>query len=220
MKKFVLLLSLLLSLFYVSSQNVARCVIANSNYDFLKPEKTIHSDEECISTDSFDNILGLKWGMSLYDAILRLKNLGLSKYRALDDRNGLSVLFNDKVYWDGVQFNHLMLNSFVSNRQKCYLSEIVFSKDVSNINDAKRVFEQIAVELRWRFGADMVKEEFDENGNLRYYIEEDLRDSRGSGLVIKRVILGRSEYHPEFGYVVALKFNGYMEASKRVYDDR
>ena len=35
MKKFVLLLSLLLSLFYVSSQNVARCVIANSNYDFL-----------------------------------------------------------------------------------------------------------------------------------------------------------------------------------------
>lgn len=214
MKKFLFLLSLSLIPFYVFSQNVSMCVLGSNDYEFLNSEKILNSDDEYTSNDPFNNILGLRWGMNLNDAILKLKELGLSEYETSVNDNGLSVLFNDNVYWDGMWFNHLTLNSFVSNRQQCYLSEIIFSKNLSDIIDAKNIFEQVAVQLRWRFGVDMVKKDF-KGGDLIYYIEEDLK-----GLVMPRVILGRSEYHQEFGYIIALKFNGYMEASKRVYDDR
>lgn len=234
MKRFILLFNLLLVTFCALSKNEVMCIVNRNEVvennvvfqnieeiilDFSIEDEYIYSDEECFSINPFDNILGLSWGMGLGSAITKLNELGLSKYETINDNDGLSIFYHDKVFWDGILYDHLILNSFVSNKQKCYLSEITFSKKSTNHDDAKRILKQIAVKLRWRFGTDMVKEDLDENGNLKYYVEEDLRDSEGSGMVLKRVI-GIIGYSHEMGYIVALRFTGYMEASKRVYYDQ
>lgn len=157
--------------------------------------------------DPFDGILGLRWGMRMELAINKLENIGLSSWVESDDYRIVCV---HKTSWNGILYDAVALEYYISNKQNKYLREIGFLKFCDSAEKAKSIREDIAISLKLTYGSDALREDVGDNGFKRY----EVRAKVGEGITVNRIDLFVSSK-----YSVVIKYNGAFEAARAAYND-
>lgn len=192
------------------TNNEFKEIIDNAVMDLYNDTKQIRCTEINPKNAKYDGILGLRWGMSITDALLHLDTMSLSNVHQSDNER-LTIL--NTVYWNSVKFNFIQLGYFVSNKQKLYLSDIDFVRLCEESQEAKNIRDSISFSLCQDFGKENVSEAIDEDGFKRYTVFQEVRD----GVKMSRIYLYIVKLDKT--YAVCLSYKGWVEATEVVLNE-
>lgn len=153
----------------------------------------------------FDGILGLRWGMSMTDALAHLRTMSLTNVVPGDDEH--IHIMND-VYWDGVKFDVIRLGYLVSNAQQKILDDLSFIRFCNDAQEAKRIRDSMAGIFIARFGKENVTEDIDGNGFKCYTVYQEIYPE----VSVSRIKLFIGKVNGV--YATCLSYNGWIEASQ------
>lgn len=192
------------------TKNEFKQIIDNAVMDLYNDTKQIRCTEINPKNAKYDGILGLRWGMSINDALLHLNTMALSNVHQADDEH---LIILNTVFWNGVKFDFIRLGYLVSNKQNLYLSDIDFSRLCGDSKEAKKIRDSILFSLYQDFGKENVSEDIDENGFKRYIIYQKVKDDVKIGRI--SLFIGKLDKT----YAVCLSYKGWTEASEIVIND-
>ena len=157
----------------------------------------------------YDEILGLRWGMKLEQAVSELREIGLKYWSNID--NGIICMH--KTAWNEVTYDGVRLCYFTSQKQNKFLYETGFIKFCNNLMDAQALQKNIATTLKLEYGSESFEENIEENGFKSYMIYGPTR-----GGSISRINLYINEIDKSH-YAIILIYNGILAASEAVERD-
>ena len=180
-------------------------IIDDAVMDLYHGIRRIRCTEIAPWNKGFDGILGLRWGMSMSEALAHLRTMSLTNVLQNDDE---SISIVDEVYWYGTRFDAIRLGYVVSNNQNRILSDLSFTRFCNNAQEAKRIRESIAGALIMKFGRENVKEEIDENRFKKYSVWQKIWSEIRTSRI--ELFVGTADGV----YATCLYYNGWSEASQ------
>lgn len=205
----------------ISSMLLISCLNSNLGMSQIKDDFQIDSidhtydayyDVDTVPPKStFDGILGLYWGMRLENAISELSWIGIRNYQQLDDE---SILYNQKVAWEMMVYDAVVLSYYTSNKQNKYLSEITFMKAYRNARDASQGIEKIVRYFNDKEDVYNIEPTVDNNGFKEYLIYH-----KEGAISVSRVQIFIEKNSADNVYVLYLCYNGILEAGYIVHKE-
>lgn len=183
-------------------------IINNAIMDLYNGKRQIRCSE---AHPLFDGILGLYWGMNIEHALNHLKSMALTNVHQVPNKESLLII--NEVYWNGMKFDFLNLSYMVSNKQKKYLGEISFCHILNSSTEAKNFRNNIYRSISQEFDKEDIQGSLNQDGFKSFTIYQKIGKIKFGRININITKL-------DGNYVVSLKYNGWMDISPLIINDK